>query len=631
MSQSKKQSELTLNVQAIKNKLDDLKIKDKDDFHNKLVNDVLNKGVDEGLAGHSKDIAPVKLRALTEALKELEQNTQVKKVTQKLAKEQLNQLIKTKLIELNIKDEGALHSRIIESVWSKGELSAALNQHKQDIAPIKFKNFIDALLPLRWQIDANLILQVLERLHIDNEDETSHDKIVDVVLKNGADAVKQFAEFIASNVIDQLVIELYELFGERRPYNEGHIDNEDETSHDKIVDVVLKNGADAVKQFAEFIASNVIDQLVIELYELFGERRPYNEGQVMNNSEKSKPNDNQSEHTEKEKKDSDVYTLAFEVDFNYFNALDSSDSTHVDFADAVEKSFGQYNFAEVIARRMIYLIKRQQDLRGFIDDLQKRVTACKMTSLRQLLCAFLLNCSDDVRVKCYQLLSANNPVPAIIGRGREHFALESYWIATAYDEGSSTTTRILSCGLDASCTGKSKLLNELFRTSFEENVYGRNQPLFNGTVDMQLVRNFGEPGNHLCIADAHGVVGDVLLLKIAGAFDAILVQLDEASVGNVKYVDLIGKLASRVRKRLFIIVRDSKNANRNDCCNQEKIKSSLAQMPALLNVHGARIKLCRVPTLVKDNQLRFYGDNIRCFLFDQGLNSVATKNQVNSK
>ena len=574
MSQSKKQSELTLNVQAIKNKLDDLKIKDKDDFHNKLVNDVLNKGVDEGLAGHSKDIAPVKLRALTEALKELEQNTQVKKVTQKLAKEQLNQLIKTKLIELNIKDEGALHSRIIESVWSKGELSAALNQHKQDIAPIKFKNFIDALLPLRWQIDANLILQVLERLHIDNEDETSHDKIVDVVLKNGADAVKQFAEFIASNVIDQLVIELYELFGERRPYNEG---------------------------------------------------------QVMNNSEKSKPNDNQSEHTEKEKKDSDVYTLAFEVDFNYFNALDSSDSTHVDFADAVEKSFGQYNFAEVIARRMIYLIKRQQDLRGFIDDLQKRVTACKMTSLRQLLCAFLLNCSDDVRVKCYQLLSANNPVPAIIGRGREHFALESYWIATAYDEGSSTTTRILSCGLDASCTGKSKLLNELFRTSFEENVYGRNQPLFNGTVDMQLVRNFGEPGNHLCIADAHGVVGDVLLLKIAGAFDAILVQLDEASVGNVKYVDLIGKLASRVRKRLFIIVRDSKNANRNDCCNQEKIKSSLAQMPALLNVHGARIKLCRVPTLVKDNQLRFYGDNIRCFLFDQGLNSVATKNQVNSK
>ena len=331
---------------------------------------------------------------------------------------------------------------------------------------------------------------------------------------------------------------------------------------------------------------------------------------------------------------SDVFTLAFEVDFNYFNALDSFDSTHVDFQDAVEKSFGNCNFAEVIAKRMIYLIKRQQDMREFLKDLQKSAAAkaCRTTSLRQLLCGFLTNCSHDVRVKCYQLLSANNPVPAIIDHDSGYLTLESYWIATADEQGTSTITRILSCGLEATCKGKSKLLNRVFNTSFEENVYGQNQGYFNGTIDMQLVRNFGASGNHLCVADAHGVVDEVLLERMAGAFDAILVHLDESSCATAKYIDLIGKLASRqssAETRLIVIVRDSKSATRIDCCKQEKIKPSLVKMSGLFGgVHGDRIKVCRVPSLVRDNQAKHYDENLRAFLFDE-LYSVATNNQVN--
>ena len=312
--------------------------------------------------------------------------------------------------------------------------------------------------------------------------------------------------------------------------------------------------------------------------------------------------------------------MASRIDFNYFNALDLS----VDFYDAAEKSFGQPHFFELIARRMIFLIKRQQDLRQFIQDLHTNVAACEMISLRQLLCSFLINCSDEVRVKCYQLLSANNPVPLIIDQGGEFFAFESSWIASESDS-LSTTTRILSCGLEATCKGKSRLLNSLFCTSFEENEHFDNR-FFNGTLDMQLVRDFGNTGNHLWIADAHGVIGDLLLEKMAGAFDAILVHLNESSCNLDKYIELIGKLASRVHKRLFVIVRDSKSITRENCCNQEVIKRGLEKVAALAgSVRGARIKLCSVRSLVNETQSKLYGSNLRLFVFDE-LSSCDNKN-----
>ena len=476
-------SDETLNDQAIKKKLGELKIDDEDGFHAKLINDVLQKGITKGLAGYSDDIAPAKLRQLTESLTQLE---------------------------------------------------------------IKTKNSTDEL---QEQTTINLILDILVRLEIDNEEETSHDKIVDVVLKSGTDAIEQFSEFIPPKKFAQLVSELKKK-------------------------VTIPN--------------------------------------------------NHSPQEEENSINAAILTLEFQIDFNYFNALDSSvDSKHADFIEEVEKSFGQPDFAELIAQRMIYLIKRQQNLTAFIEDVQK--SSDETISLRQLLCEFLLNCSDDVRVKCYQLLSANNPVPAIIGQSGEYLAIESHWITMddhddeANRAGLSTTTRILSCGLEAACKGKSTLLNNLFKTSFEEDEYDCNQRFFNGTIDMQLVRNFGAPGHHLCIADAHGVVSEPLLEKMAGAFDVILVHVDEKSCGLVKNTKLIDKLAKRVQKRVFVIVRDSTVDSPDNCCDQEAMKRTFPKLAGVFgSVHGARIRLCHVLSLMcQDYQAELYFDKLRDFLFDE--------------
>ena len=541
-------SKRSLVIMAVKKKLEEFKIRG--DFHAKLIDSVLKQGL-TGLSEYSEEIPPAKLRQLGESLKQLDLNTE-EKFDQKLAKDQIDKQIKAALIEMMIDEEDDLHARIIECVWRKGVV-AALGEHEENIAPRRFRTLLDMLKPLQEKIGAGQLLEVLSRLKIYNEEGTLYDNIVEAVLKNGLDAINQFAEFITPKKFAQLVNDLKEKFPTMKSTEES---------------------------------SNL-----------------------------------------------SALTWSLKIDFDYFNALDSSDTTHADFYAAVEKSLGQPKFVELIARRLIYLIKRQQDLKGFIDDLHKNVDGSEKMSLRQLLCAFLLSCSEDVRVKCYQLLSANNPVPLIIYQGGEFLAAESYWIGMA-DESiggisdQSTTTRILSCGLEATCKGKTRLLNTLFFTSFEENEYSYNR-FFNGTIDMQMVRNYGSPGNHLCIADAHGMISEVLLLKMAGAFDVIFVHLNESSCNLVKYIELIGKLASLVRKRIFVFVRESKIESREDCCNQERIKLTFKKLAALVgSAHGACIKLNRVPSLVKENTSKLYAQNLRVFVFDE-LTSIANTNEVN--
>ena len=546
----------SLDNQSIKKKLMALKIDDEDDLHAKLIHAVLNKGIAEGLSECSENISPSKLRQLGESLRYLDSgDTDESPSNGRLTKYQIDQLISAKLIEMKVDEEDDLHARIIDSVWSKGVV-ASLGEHKENIAPIKFRALLDMLKPLQEQIDSRQILDMLVRLKIDNEEGALHDKIVDAVLKNGAHAINRFSDVISRNRFAQLVNKLNEKF--------------------------------PMKKSAEESSSNC------------------------------------------------VLSLASKIDSNLFNALDDlSENSHFDFHNAVDKSFDQLNFVELITRRMIYLIKRQQDLRRFIEDLHANVAASEAISLRQLLCSFLLNCTEDVRIKCYQLLSASNPVPLITYQGGECFAAESYWIGMGDESiggvsGLSTTTRILSCGLESTCKGKSKLLNTLFFTSFEENEYDNNR-FFDATIDMQMVRNYGSPGNHLCIADAHGVISEVLLLKMAGAFDAIFVHLNESSCNLVKYIELIGKLASRVHKCIFVFVRDSKIDSSDECCNQEKIKSTyrLNKLGDLVgSVNGPRIKVFRVPSLVKKNQLRFFESTLRVFLFDE-LFSITNKNEVN--
>ena len=493
MSQaSKQQPDLTLNYRTIKQKLDELDIDDDDDFHTVLINDVLNKGVTESLADHSDDIAPAKLLKLTEALEQLQLNTPEEDAPQKLT--------------------------------NKDQLLDA--QQEQE------------------QITFNLIKDILVRLDIDDEEETSHEQICDALLKNGIDAIEQFEDFIPRTKFSQLVKELNEKVTITRS-QPPTLPEEETPSIDSINYSISK--------------------------------------------------------------------FEFEIDFNYFNALDSSDTAHGDFCEQVRQS--EHNYAELIVRRMIYLIKRQQNLRPFIEDLQN---ISETISLRRLMCEFLLKCSDDVRVKCYQLLSANNPVPAIVEQGGEHLAFESHWI-TMDDEdedvrsGQMNITRILSCGLEATCKGKSTLLNNLFKTSFEENEYDCNQRFFNGTIDMQLVRDFGEPGQHLCIADAHGVVSEALLQKMAGAFDVILVHLSRGAAGLVKNTMLIDRLLKLAQKRVFVIVRDSSD----NCCDQEAMKRTFPKLAGLLGgLQGAHIRFCHVSSLI-ENQARFYIDKLRVFFFDE--------------
>ena len=374
--------------------------------------------------------------------------------------------------------------------------------------------------------------------------------------------------------------------------------------HDDIIKFVLSNGIDAISQFAELIPLRKFAQLFIELNRKITITRS---------------------HSPLEEED---FTLTKQIDFHCFNAFDLSYSTVSGFYGIVEN-----NFFETIVKRFIYRIKRQHNL-DLINALHRNFAASEKVSLRQLLCSFLLNCSEEVRVKCYQLISVYRPVPLIPCQGGEFFALESYWIAIATEESFggprlSTTTRILSCGLESTCKGKSRLLNSLFCTSFEENDYDDSR-FFKGTIDMQLVRDFGAPGNHFCIADAHGVVSDVLLEKMAGSFDAIFVHITESSCNLVKHIELIGKLATRLHKRLFVIVRDSKASAY--CCNQEVLKLALDNLTRLLgSVNSRRINLCRVPSLVTATQssyINLYGSCLRDFIFDELISNENEKEVI---
>ena len=554
-------SKKTLVMEAIKSKLVELKIVDEDDLHAKLIESVLSKPNElaEALEEFSDDIPVGKFRKLTEVLQQLDLNTSEEEAAiSGLDEQQLGEQIRAKLAELRIDDEDNLYARLIDSVRRKG-VSAGLDDYTEEIAGKKLKRLLEMLTPMQNQLKANAILAILVRLKIENEDDTLHSDVVKAVLAGGPDALAQFNETIAPKKFNQLVKELNEKFPQS---GGGGCSDRSPTQKDQ-------GGAT------------------------------------------TKPTTSTTAY---------AFTLAAKIDFNSFNALDSSATTLIDFHEAVQRSFGEPNFAEIIATHLIYLIKRQQDLKGFIDDLHKSVPASEKMSLRELLCAFLFNCSEDVRAKCYQLLSTNNPVPLIVDQGGECFAIESHWIAMA-DESNhsdlSTMTRVLSCGLEATCKGKSKLLNTLFTTSFEENEYAGNR-FFNGTLDMQLVRNFGAPGNHLCIADAHGVIGGALLEKMASSFDAIVVQLNESSCQNAKHIELIGRLASRVQQRLFVIVRDSASDDRSNCCNQQAIGRALSKLGGLVgSVNGPRIRLCRVPKLVKENQCNFYGNDLRVFVFDE--------------
>ncbi len=160
------------------------------------------------------------------------------------------------------------------------------------------------------------------------------------------------------------------------------------------------------------------------------------------------------------------------------------------------------------------MIKRQQNLSDFIDDMKYKVAEYEYVSLRELIYFLLLNSEYEVRVKIIQLLHINNPIPFknyFLDVNQDQFYHEVYWLME------DSYKKIFSFSLDSNCKGKSRLLNKIFHSSFEKSI--KDSLFFNGTIDLQIIRNFGENDNHYCIFDAHGQLEANMLERSIHFFD----------------------------------------------------------------------------------------------------------------
>ena len=128
---------------------------------------------------------------------------------------------------------------------------------------------------------------------------------------------------------------------------------------------------------------------------------------------------------------------------------------------------------------LIYLIKRQQDLKYFIKEFKYRFEEKYQTkiSLKELLYNLLRNSEDECKIKMFQLLHVTNPVPFLnyfFSSENElelEFHPETYWITE-----NTAIIRIHSFSLDQKCRGKTKLLNSIFHNDFETTI--ENSPFF---------------------------------------------------------------------------------------------------------------------------------------------------------
>lgn len=170
-------------------------------------------------------------------------------------------------------------------------------------------------------------------------------------------------------------------------------------------------------------------------------------------------------------------------------------------------------FIQACLTPVMYLLKRLQTLDTFLNTLtlkyqrirQKANNQSQETtslSLRMLLHILLMNSDIFLRRIIVSLASRRNPVPLISPNIQNRDENERYeFIPAIIHVWNYKKPTILSFGVGP-CQGKSTLLNQLFRSAFEQTT---NSIYFRQTIDVDFGYCFN-PERTLNIADTHGII-----------------------------------------------------------------------------------------------------------------------------
>ncbi|RNA20096.1 von Willebrand factor type A domain containing [Brachionus plicatilis] len=556
-----------------------------------ITDSILQKGINKALEESQDDIPPKDYGKFKEKINLIFHTNQTS-----------NEYISGVLKELRITVNDGLHQRIIDSVLSKGLKS--LNSFRESISKNNLNKLIQKLdmyfsnNPVdNWEVidkKKSEILGILKEVKIPNENGL-HERVVNFALKNGTEKLDvQFQDVISKKMLSKLENKLSSLFTkDQNEINENKVNeviaeilNEcsiDIILKDKIINKIIEKGIDTVKEFQDDLPLknfwNLIDRL--------------KSNEILN-------------WWFKNKKVNDIYQslelsvskfdLEEKIDFNKFNSMEGYTKSAFDIIQEICKDFSNYaEFSSSIFKLMMYLIKRQQSLKFFI----KEVNFClkkkqqKLCSLRELVYNLLLNCNADVRTKIFQLLHSTNPVPFL-----SHFLApekslslnfhpETYWLHEDFGN-----KKILSFSFDSECKGKTRLINSMFFTNFEESF--KDSPFFQESIDLQLVKSFGSQENNLFICDSHGIMKTDILEKLCGVFDFFIVHIQE---DMLRSNDLIRDFISKTDKIVLVIIRDLKSEIlTSECTSKQEILIRYSEN-FQKDFESERIHLCRLPEL----------------------------------
>jgi hypothetical protein len=480
------------------------------------------------------------------------------------------------LTDSKIQNEESLHNRLVNSILEDG--INAINQFKDDISPNKLsslKTKISKLLPTNSfsSQDLSYALNVLK-----------------------ADLSYDEAEL--KNIIESVLIIL----------RDSNIENED-NFHSKITVCILKNGLASIETFKDDISPKKYSMLNQKLNSCENIMNYFRKNLVV-----FEENNFFYELINSIKK----YSLEEKITFERFNSLEGFKSSYEEIIKDINNLDGDLKFADALFTLMIYLIKRQQNLKYFIKELKYHIEEKHQIklSLKELVYNLLLNCEDEVKIKIFQLLYTTNPLPflnyfSLNNSYQLNFHYESYWITE-----NSTNIKINSFSFDPKSKGKTRLLNKIFSTNFEETI--ENSVFFNSTMDLQIISNFGTINHNYCLVDTHGVVDFKILDRVANNFDAFIIHVNEDSL-NKEMINLIFEFVSKVKSnKIFIFVRDcKKDLRRKDCTNQEMNRKIFVQQFSLIDKN--KIKLCRIPNLEKCNEIEDFSRDLRDFIYKEIL------------
>ena len=389
------------------------------------------------------------------------------------------------LTDLGIHDKGNLHENMYKSFVSQGK-AFSLQEFEKKIAKNKLDRLEEKLTELRNSLASpDLRSFVLNALKEHNIDDDIIEEMTEAILSQGVNAIEKYRDDIIPDDFSSLQNKLQEIpslkensimesVGEDEEFvlnllKELNVDNK-EDKHKMFARMFFESGiANCMLHFEKKIAKNKLTQLEKKLNERFPavfSRKSYEE-ELQNSTKK--------------------YRLTQTIDFSKFNSLEGF-STPLD--DIIRKLCDDYEskeFAESAFSIMIYLIKRQQNLTDFIEKFNFRVNEKWQTSLKELVYQLLANSQHEVKIKIFQLLHSTNPVPFLSYFSQQseyglelEFHSESYWVTAE----NTIAHKILSISFDAACKGKTRLINSIFSTNFEETL--KASLFFMGTMDMQV-------------------------------------------------------------------------------------------------------------------------------------------------